>query len=244
MGARRTWGARGSGPIAVLVAVLLSGMHESPSVEAGAPGSPRRATFAAPTALGRVFEANRSALVRVAAHDGDAGATGFLIGARGEVVFGASKAPSTKLRVTLEDGARLDAELLGFDRALGLALARITPDPSTPRHFTPLRPAVKRPMTRTEWVLVIKHDARGRPEPFAGEVDGEPAIEPKRATPVRPLVAAVLAPAAAGSPVFSVEGELIGVALEDGARRTKVAAIESLVPFFRAVVLGRDERTH
>lgn len=221
---------------------LVSGLLGSVTVEAGAPGSPRRASFVAPTALGRVFEANRSALVRVGAHDGGTPATGFLIGARGEVVFGATKAPAPKLRVTLEDGSVLDAELLGFDRALALAIARVTPDPAAPRHFTPLRPATSRAMMRAEWVLVIKHDAHGRPEPFAGEVDAEPAIEPKRVTPVRPLVAPVLAPAAAGSPVFSADGQLIGVALEDGARRTKVAAIESLVPFFKAVVLGHERR--
>jgi S1-C subfamily serine protease len=214
----------------------------------------------APTGFGRVFETNRAAVVRVQGLTpaGDESApkkeqravsarsakppawmTGFFIGAEGEVVFGAERAPPRQLRVETNEGELLDADLLGFDLGMKIAIARITSPQKARARVRALRVAHAPGLIEHAWVMAIKHDARGRAEPFAGVVEREPEIEASKKTPERMLVAPVLVPASPGSPVLSAEGELIGVALDEGARRTRVAAIESLTPFLRTVVLGR-----
>jgi hypothetical protein len=107
-------------------------------------------------------------------------------------------------------------------------------------HLVPLKVAHTPGLARRDWVICMTHDDRGRAQPFAGVVEGELTQSKK---PKNALVARVDVPARPGSPVLSTRGELIGVALDHGKRRTRAVAIETVVPFLRMVVLadGRDK---
>lgn len=162
--------------------------------------------------------------------------TGFVIGAEGEVVFGAAQRPAPDLIVRAIDGAEYGCALLAYDRDLSLAVGRITRTSQGNPRLAPLKVASSPGLLERRWVVVMKHDSQGRAEPFAGTVEANrDAPEKTRAT--IPL-AWVAAPASAGSPVLSTRGELVGVAIEEGKRSARVAAIESLGPFLQAAVLG------
>jgi S1-C subfamily serine protease len=149
-------------------------------------------------------------------------------------VFGAQSSPRETLTVRTADGGDHDGVLLGWDKELGLAVARM----EAPR-IAPLSVAKSPGLIHRRWVVVLRHDTRGRAEPFAGEVEADAAIDAKNKRKL--AIAPVMAPASRGSPVLSAEGELVGVALEEGARSTRVVAIETFVPFLKAVVLGRKD---
>ncbi len=163
-------------------------------------------------------------------------ASGFVVGARNEIVFGAKESPTPELEVITVDGARHTADLLGYDRELAIGVARVRDG-----HLVPLRVSARPGLVRGDWVIAMTHDERGRAQPFAGvvESDLEQAAHPKGA-----LVARVDVPGRPGSPVLSTRGELVGLALDPGRRRTRVVAIETVVPFLRMVVLadGSQER--
>jgi S1-C subfamily serine protease len=242
------------------IALLLTSLITIDPARARARPNGEKTQHVAPSSFGRVFEENRAALVQVQGTP-QKWSTGFVIGARGEVVFGAQTSPPENLTVRTDDGQDHPGTLLGYDKTLGLAVLRIegmrckrsaqraepaelgarTCSERNPE-YSPLRVAKKPGLVEKRWVVTMKHDAKGRAAPFAGVVEADATIELDQNKAVKGFaIAPVLAPAAPGSPVLSATGELVGVALEEGARATKVVAIDSLVPFLKAVVLGRDD---
>lgn len=242
--------------------------------------APHRPPHVSPSDFGRAFLASREALVRVQGRpdspaptrpSGTAAtlakrrelwATGFIVGARGEVVFGAPETPPRALLIRTADGIDHEGVLLGYAGELRIAVAQMADGDRRP--IVPLRVARRPGLRDKAWVVVIKHDEQGRPQPFAGQVEGDPELSrgsdsgqsgPGRSAGARadaapPRVAggdapgpfsfaAVFAPAAPGSPVLSPAGELVGVALLEGNRRTRAVTIETLIPFLKDVVLGR-----
>jgi S1-C subfamily serine protease len=188
-----------------------------------------------PEVFGDVFRQARPSLLRVDTGDKTHPyATGFLIGAKGELVFGARHTPAAEFLVRAADGKDHAAKLLGFDEAVKLAVAQIV----DAGHTEPLVPAHRARLSANRWVVVVMHDDKGEPAPFAGLVDGPPRIEHLPPTDAPRVVAAIDAPGSPGSPVLSIEGELVGIVIADGKRRTRAVAIESVVPFLRQVVLG------
>jgi S1-C subfamily serine protease len=181
-----------------------------------------------PAEFGRVFRENRPSLVRVKGSTWPDYATGFVVGVRGEVVFSAIRSPTPELVVITTEGARLEADLLGYDRELAIGVLRAR----TPSSLVPLRVALKPGLARGDWVIALTHDERGLPEPFAGVVEGD--LE--RSERPKGLVARADVPGVPGSPILSTRGELVGIAVDRGARRTRVLAIEAVVPFLEAVV--------
>ncbi len=82
--------------------------------------------------------------------------------------------------------------------------------------------------------MVLKHNRKGLPEPFAGTVESGL----RRIGKSDSKVLDVDVPGAPGSPIFSIQGALVGVALDRGRRRTRMVAIESVMPFLKGVVVG------
>lgn len=185
-----------------------------------------------------MFETNRSSLVRVeSGKEKPRWSTGFVIGARGEIVFGIDKIPKQELTIEV-DGASKKGELLGYDLGLSLAVGRISGvDSSSALHV-----AAKPGLDERTWVIALTHDVHGRAQPYAGVVDGALERDKKRKTPVEVLVAPVSVPGTLGSPILSVGGELVGVVIEGGDRKTRVVPFDIVAPFVKAVVLGRDRR--
>lgn len=200
--------------------------------------SPGRAVGrpAAPLALGRVFEAHRSALLRVRAEkEGFPWVDGVLVGTRGEFVFGAPMAPAPILRVVGVTGGRRRARLLGYDRARAVAVGRLEGGMgrslSVVRVSSAVRPAPG------AWLLVLSHDRRGRARPHAGQFSAVPyGSDGSAGLAGSAHVAAVDAPARPGSPVLSPAGELVGLALDRHRRRTRVLLNAAFVPFVVEVV--------
>jgi S1-C subfamily serine protease len=218
----------------VLAALAALALAEAPA-RAGEP----RPRAVSPEVFGDVFRATRSALVRISTGDPvHPYGTGFLIGARGEVVFGAKKAPAVGswIEVATADGRSRSATVLGFDEAVKLAVARIAGDDGSPMATEPLRVARTPGLADSVWVVVLVYEDKGFPAPYAGLVDGPPEVKKLKGQPR--LLARVDAPGAIGSPVLSIDGTLIGVVVDEGKRRSRAIAIESLTPFLKAVVLG------
>lgn len=163
--------------------------------------------------------------------------TGFLIGAEGEIVFGIDKIPRRDLTIEL-DGQTVKGELLGYDLGLSLAIGRLAEKPRA----VALQVATAPGLEERTWVIAMTHDARGRAQPFAGIVDGALERDAKRKTPIKVLVAPVSVPGTLGTPILSVNGELVGVVIEGGDRKTRVVPIDIVAPFLKAVVLGRSGR--
>lgn len=166
-------------------------------------------------------------------------ATGFFIGARGEFVYGAGSAPPELLEVITADGKQRAAAPIGFDPALGLAVGRLL---GAERDVLtePLRVAERAPLALEQWVVTVRHDKGGEPEPFAGVVEESARARSIGQKPHRSkvLVAKIAAPSSRGSPVLSVRGELVAIAIEAGARKSRVVPIEALLPFLRTAILG------
>lgn len=163
-------------------------------------------------------------------------ATGFLIGAQGEFIFGARGSPLKTLAVITSDGIERTATLLGLEPSLGLAVGRIDGDPVAP----PLNAAAGRALALEQWVVVLQHDAQGVAEPFAGVVErsAQRTLLGPRDQQARFAVARVAAPGVPGSPVLSLRGELVAVVFEEGARKTRVVMLDSVLPFLRSTILG------
>lgn len=147
-----------------------------------------------------------------------------MIGARGEILFGLASAVSSRVRVRLADGLERGAVVLGFDRGLGVGVARLDAGPSP----VPPRVDLSARLDRDCWMVVLTHDKRGAPTSHAGQVAG---AGPRGAVRVD-------VPARRGSPLFSAEGALIGVSLRKGRRRTVVRPMANLMPFLERVVVG------
>ena len=195
-----------------------------------------------PQSFGRVFEANRSSLVRVeSGREKPRWSTGFVIGAEGEIVFGIDKIPKQELSIEIDGAKAQKGELLGYDLGLSLAIGRMSA-PSEKKSFAALRVASKPGLDARTWVIALTHDARGRPQPYAGIVDGSLERDVHRKTPIGVFVAPVSVPGTLGSPILSVAGELVGVVIESGDRKTRVVPIDIVAPFVKAVVLGRNRK--
>jgi hypothetical protein len=206
--------------LGLALALLGTSVHAAPA----GPGPAR----ASPAAFGRVFEENRARLVVV--EQAAARSTGFVVGAEGEVLFAAPHAPSGALFARSARG-RHALEILAHDPALGLAVGRLRA--LELGAVTPVSFAARSGLARERWVVVLKHRAQDRVEPFAGVVVRGPGKAPG-------ATAAVEVPGAPGAPVFSPEGELVGVAMAEGSRRTRVLPVEALLPFLRAAVIGNE----
>jgi hypothetical protein len=142
----------------------------------------------------------------------------------------------------LDDGRELEAELLGFDLGLSLAVGRASKNAvGGEKYFEPLKVAPTSGLIERRWLLTLTHDEKGRPQPYAGIVEVGPKLDLTRRTPLGEVtIAEVGVPSRRGSPVLSPEGELVGVALIEGERRTHVAPVEIVIPVVKAVVVGRD----
>jgi hypothetical protein len=190
-----------------------------------------------------VFERNRSSLVRVeSGREKPRWSTGFVIGAHGEIVFGIDKIPKAELLIEVDGAEAKKGELLGYDLGLSLAVGRLVDAPVNAKSFVALTVAGKPGLDVRGWVIAMTHDARGRAQPYAGIVDGALEADARRKTPIRVLVAPVSVPGTLGSPILSLGGELVGVVIEAGDRKTRVVPIDIVAPFVKAVVLGRDAR--
>ena len=202
---------------------------------ASAADTARAAPAVSPAVFGKVFRARRGTLVRVFT-GARRPATGFLIGAEGEVVFGARRPPAAgAIVIETADGQRLDARLLGHDRRLGLGLARMAPTSARPP--PPLLAAADPRLWPDRWVVVLAHDASGSAQPFAGVIEAAPATRYARKKRHRGLTVAPLgAPGDVGSPVLSIRGELVGVVVDGGRRRCRVAPLDVVRPFLEASV--------
>ncbi len=187
-----------------------------------------------PSVFGKVFRAQRPSLVRVTSPFGIA--TGFLIGARGEVVFGTRSAPADGVGVTImtEDGTSHEGFVVGYEPSLHLALAQMAAAPTDP--LPPLRVGTDVGLERRRWVVVMTHSAKkGEPEPFAGTVEGGAAATQSRKAELRRYsVARVDAPGNLGSPVLDTQGKLVGVVVVPGRRRTEVVAVSEVIKFLKA----------
>ena len=183
-------------------------------------------TRVAPSAFGRVFQQNRSALVAVRREKpGARWVDGVVIGAEGEILFGVDprRAPTGHVEVRMDDGTTRGARLLGFDRTLGVAVAQL--DPGGPRRAPPrVDPEARLDVDR--WLVVLTHGKDERPTSHAGQVEAGAARG----------LAPVLVPGRVGSPLMSTDGALVGVVVKAGRRRTTARALGALMPFLRRVI--------
>jgi hypothetical protein len=184
-------------------AVLAGGLTWSAEV-AGA----GRVSF---TQLRRVFEAQRSTVVRVIAPT-EPPVLGVLIGARGEtLLFGADTAPTIRLR--RGDGQTADATRLGGVEGWPLRLVR------WPEDVAPASPGLAFPgafarVLRIGW-------GPGGPEPALGSVSTPPSADG---------TALVDVPGIPGAPLFDGAGRLIGIGLDRRKRRSRVATLSAIAP--------------
>lgn len=155
-------------------------------------------------------------------------ASGFVVGAAGEFVFGLETAPTSELKVRTDEGVEHTGRLLGFDRTLGLGVGIVEG-----LDRTPLVATRDDPLFEETWVVILGHDKRGHAEPHAGVV----AIPPARGDDGH-RAAWIDVPGAPGHPVLGPDGGLVGVAIARGKRRTRVAPIREIAPFLERVVLG------
>ncbi len=183
-----------------------------------------------PSHFGRIYRANRSALVRVRAEKAGAKWTdGVVIGAQGEILFGINPSTTPKIRVRLVSGLERRATVLGFDRRLSVAVARLD-GPDAPR-LVPPTVDLKARLTPERWLVVLTHDKEGASTSYAGQVVG-PSTQGRFKVDV---------PGEVGSPLLSVEGGLVGISVTSGKRRVQVRSMADLMPFLQRVVIGPSQ---
>ena len=183
--------------------------------------------------FGEVFRANRTSIVRVET-GGKARrfSTGFVIGAKGEVVFGARRAPEGPVVVHTHDGRTHPARVLAHNRGLRLGLARMT---EFDGDYPPLRPGTTAELRAPGWVVSVAFLDKKSAEPYAGTVDS--ALTQRRKS--RPSTMRLHAPGDLGSPVLGLDGALVGVIYERGRRRTRLVPVQALVSFLGTVPVER-----
>ena len=170
-----------------------------------------------PIGFGRIFEQNHSAVVGFRTSKG--WEAGFVVGAQGEFLVGTGQQhPGTNFLVQW-NGQQHTARCLAYNADFGIAFARLEKS----RRTVPLSPSSAKGIKRERWALVLAVNKKGKPEPFAGVFTMGP-------TPARKW-AQLMATGRRGSAVLDTHGRLLGVALDNGRRATRVLPIESLTTF-------------
>jgi len=204
---RRSW--------ILLLAVVLWGTSATASPAelpgGGAQGLSR--SFAA------VARAIGPAVVRldVAGPDGQVTGSGIVLDTRGNVVTShhvldrsAIGAGPAAIQVTLADGRRLPAELVGGDAATDVAVVRIL---APPADISAARFGDSDEAAVGEWVLAVG-SALGLDETFtAGIISGRPALNDPdgAASGAFLLTDAQVNPGDAGGPLVDLEGQVVGL---------------------------------
>jgi hypothetical protein len=186
-----------------------------------------------PGIFGRVFQANKQSLLLVQTDEqGKKFSPGFVVGARGEFVFGTKGlAKTASLRVQTSSGAWLRANLIAQNSRLGLGLGRVHGD--RPGRFVPLTVGKSDHLKPEQWLVVMAHDEHGQAEPFAG------TLRARVVDPSKQLRLELDIPGQRGSPVLSTKGEWVGVVFRPGRRKTKAWPVETVISFLQGVSLDR-----
>lgn len=132
-------------------------------------------------------------------------------------MVGVHGALDDELTVRCADGRSARARTLGHHERWPVALVRVSGCETRP-----LRPAKRASFAPERWALVLSVSASGEPEPFAGVF-----LEPPQENPWARLMAA----SRRGAAVLDGDGRLLGVAIDDARRRTRVVPISALMPF-------------
>lgn len=148
------------------------------------------------------------------------------MGAQGELVFAAKKSPGPTILVEFDNGAQREGVLLGYDRRLGLAVGRVL----TKRPHAVLQVAPSPRLSAEQWLLVIAQRKSGKAVPHAGVVQKQGQVW------------GLEAPGTPGAPIFSSDGQVVGIARDRHRRRTRVWTNDDWVPFVREVVRRADVR--
>ena len=186
-------------------------------------GSPAASTGAVPLpvrTLSRSFAAVARAIgpavvrLDVGGRDDEATASGIILDTRGNVVTSGNAfdgaGPTPSVQVTLADGRRLPAELVGTDPASDVAVVRLV---TPPNDLSAARFGDSDDAAVGEWVLAVG-SALGLEESFtAGIISGRPQLDraPAPAGGSFLLTDAQVNPGDAGGALVDLEGEVVGL---------------------------------
>lgn len=193
------------------LAVLLWGTSAAAPV--GSAELPRLAGRALSQSFAAVARAIGPAVVRldVAGPDGEVTGSGVVLDTRGDVVTshhvldGTNGAPAVV--VTLADGRRFPAELVGGDALTDVAVVRIA---NPPGDLCAARFGDSNETAIGEWVLAVG-SALGIDETFtAGIISGRPELD-GAAQGAFLLTDAKVNPGDAGGPLVDLDGEVVGL---------------------------------
>lgn len=206
---RRSW--------MLFVAVVLwgTGAFARPAGSAELPAGAARALSRSFAAVARAIG---PAVVRLDVRGPDAAVTGsgVVLDTRGNVVTShhlfdgsAISAGAGGIQVTLADGRRLPAELVGGDAASDVAVVRIVEPPAD---ICAARFGDSDEAAVGEWVLAVG-SALGLDETFtAGIISGRPEVEADGAASGALLLTdAKVNPGDAGGPLVDLEGQVVGL---------------------------------
>ncbi|HVT07279.1 MAG TPA: trypsin-like peptidase domain-containing protein [Polyangia bacterium] len=203
------WGTAAVGPA---FAAELAPAASAPAVGVSSPsGRALSRSFAA------VAHAIGPAVVQLAVSrpDGDTNASGIVLDTRGNVVTSArafragamAGAARPRIEVTLADGRRLPAELVGTDAASDVAIVRLEEPPGD---LSAARFGDSDEAEVGEWVLAVGNPL-GLAETFtAGIVSGRPELDGVSAGGFL-LTDAKVNPGDAGGPLVDLEGQVVGL---------------------------------
>jgi len=186
-----------------------------------------------PGIFGHVFQAHRASLVQVeTANSPMKFSSGFIIGGRGEFLFGLKAKPDlAPIRVRTSTGGWVYADLITHNEQLKLGLGRIRG--FRPGRFVPLELGLQTQLKPENWLVTMSHDEEGQPEPFAGTFRGF-SQDRKKNTYLKLDI-----PGKLGSPVLSLKGKLVGVIFQEGRRKTKAWPIKAVTTFLQGIQFGR-----
>ena len=187
-----------------------------------------------PGVFGQVFQNNKASVLLVkTGQEGKKFTTGFVVGARGEFVFGLPKGISSKSPVFVKTatGAWLRTRVISKNPELQVGLGRI--QGNRVGQFTPLRIGQSHALKSEDWLVVLAHDDEGSSEPFAG------TLRARVKSSERPMRLDLDIPGDRGSPVFSTRGDWVGVVHRPGRRKSKAWTVETIVQFLKGVSLDQ-----
>ena len=187
-----------------------------------------------PGVFGQVFQGNKASVLLVKTSDSnELFTTGFVVGARGEVLFGlAGRKKPTQISVKTSTGAWLKAQVLATNPKLGLGLARL--QGSRPGRFAPLGIGASEVLRPENWLVVLAHDKeKQESEPFAGTLRAR--VRKKG----QALQLELDIPGDRGSPVLTTGGKWVGVVHRPGRRNSTAWTVETVVQFLRGVALDQ-----